>query len=260
MSTLQRFASVVAQQKAKIKKLTIVFSTFLNSWRSVLVIDENDETPVFEPRSGCVSITEFHDSRVPITTIHARDRDDPALPNGHIVFSIEGGNDAGLFSVINIDPTSARLLAGQPLVGHHGNYTLRLRAQDRGAVPNVAFQDVEVCVTDFNDHAPMFVRPEQNNTTLRVFENATIGSIITTVSAIDKDAGLNSQVRYSIRPVGHWKWFEIDSVTGEISLAQPLDREKQKLLQVSDGWSIDALYKIFLLTHFYNIILDKNRS
>ena len=205
----------------------LLFSLF-----SVLVIDENDEAPVFDQRTGCVSVTEFHDSRLPITTIHATDRDDPNTPNGHVLFSIEGGNDKELFSVTNVDGTSARLMAARPLVGLHGNYTLKLRAQDRGQVPNVALQDVEICVTDFNDHAPMFVRPEQNNTTLRVYENTTIGSTIINVSAVDQDAGLNSQVRYSIRPVGHWKWFNVDSVTGDITLAQALDREKQKLLQV----------------------------
>ncbi|XP_057365539.1 cadherin-23-like isoform X1 [Daphnia carinata] len=199
---------------------------------TVQVMDENDETPVFEARSGCVSVTEFHDARVPLTTIHASDRDDPTTPNGHIVFSIQEGNGRGLFSVSSIDHSSARLIAVQPLVGHHGNYTLRVRAQDRGPVPNVAFQDVELCVSDYNDHAPVFVRPEQNNTTFRVYENTTVGSIITSVSAIDEDAGLNSQVRYSIRLVGNWKWFGIDSVTGEITLLQPLDREKQKLLQI----------------------------
>lgn len=209
-----------------------VATTFSRFTFSVLVIDENDEPPVFEPRTGCVSVTEFHDSHVPLTTIQASDRDDPTTPNGRVVFSIEAGNDKGLFSVINIDPTSARLLAARPLVANHGNYTLRLRAEDRGPVPNVAFQDLEICVSDFNDHAPMFVRPEQNNTTLRVFENTTVGSVITSVSAIDQDAGLNSQVRYSIRPVGHWKWFQVDSITGDITLTQPLDREKQKLLQV----------------------------
>ncbi|KAI9560285.1 hypothetical protein GHT06_014300 [Daphnia sinensis] len=198
---------------------------------TVQVMDENDETPVFEARSGCVSVTEFHDARVPLTTIHASDRDDPITPNGHIVFSIQEGNEKGLFSVNNIDHSSARLSAVQPL----GNYTLRIRAQDRGPVPNVAFQDVELCVSDYNDHAPVFVRLEQNNTTFRVYENTTVGSIITSVSAIDEDAGLNSQVRYSIRPVGHWKWFEIDSVTGEITLIQPLDREKLKLLQVTSS-------------------------
>ncbi len=62
---------------------------------SVIVTDENDQPPVFELRSGCVEVTEFHDSRVPLTTIHASDGDDPATPNGQIQFSIEEGNDLG---------------------------------------------------------------------------------------------------------------------------------------------------------------------
>lgn len=65
-----------------------------NAYR-VIVKDENDEVPVFLPFSGCVSVTEFHDSRQPMTTIRAQDRDDPDTPNGQIMFSIEAGNDQG---------------------------------------------------------------------------------------------------------------------------------------------------------------------
>ena len=198
----------------------------------MVVTDENDEPPIFDPVPGCVSVTEFHDVRTPLTTIHATDRDDPSTPNGHVTFAIEAGNEKGLFGLTTVDVTSARLVALKPLVGHHGNYTLRLRAQDRGTPPISAHQDVEICVTDFNDHAPVFVYPEQNNTTLRVFENATVGSVIIIVSAVDEDAGVNSEVRYSIRPVGHWKWFNIDANSGQLTLAQSLDREKQKVLQV----------------------------
>lgn len=215
--------------------------------------DENDEAPMFEFRSGCVDTTEFHDSRIPLTTIHATDADDPATPNGQISFSIESGNDlgsnlkmfhnftndksktfchAGLFGLVSVDAMSSKLFAVKPLVGHHGNFTLKLRAQDRGTPANTAFQDLQICVSDFNDHAPVFVQPEQNNTAFRVFENTTVGSVITTLSATDLDAGLNSLVRYSIRPVGQFKWFHVDNVTGDLTLAQPLDREQQKVLQV----------------------------
>ena len=134
--------------------------------------------------------------------------------------------------MVNIDTMSTKLFAVKPLVSHHGNFTLKVRAQDRGAPVNTAYQDVDICVSDFNDHAPVFVRPELNNTAFRVFENATVGSVITTLLASDEDAGLNSLVRYSIRPVGQWKWFQVDNVTGELTLIQPLDREKQKVLQV----------------------------
>ena len=61
-----------------------------------------------------------------------------------------------------------------------------------------------------------------------------MGSVIGGVSAVDDDVGLNSQIRYMIRPdpVGHHKWFRIDNVTGVLTLDRPLDREKQKFYQV----------------------------
>ena len=140
---------------------------------------------------------------------------------------------AGLFGLVKVDHLSARIVALQSLVGNHGNYTLRMRAQDRGVPAKSAYQNVDVCVSDFNDHSPVFVWPEQN-TTIKVLENAAVGSVITTVSAVDQDVGLNSQIRYTIRPdpLCHWKWFNIDSVAGTLILAQPLDREKQKFYQV----------------------------
>ena len=54
------------------------------------------------------------------------------------------------------------------------------------------------------------------------------------VSAVDEDVGLNSRIRYMIRPdpVGHHKWFRVDNVTGVLTLGRPLDREKQKFYQV----------------------------
>ena len=138
-----------------------------------------------------------------------------------------------LFTVVNADFVSARVFALKPLVGRHANYAIRVRAEDRGAPPNVAHQDVAICVADFNDHAPQFASPEQN-ATVRIAENATIGALVTTVLAVDDDTGLNSQIRYSLRndPLGHSRWFLIDEVTGDVTLALPLDREKQKVYDV----------------------------
>ena len=61
-----------------------------------------------------------------------------------------------------------------------------------------------------------------------------VGSVIGGVSAVDDDVGLNSRIRYMIRPdpAGHHKWFRVDNVTGVLTLGRPLDREKQKFYQV----------------------------
>ena len=70
----------------------------------MIIQDENDQVPVFLPFAECVSVTEFHDARQPMTTVRAQDRDDHNTPNGQIMFSIEAGNDQGppLVAVITI--------------------------------------------------------------------------------------------------------------------------------------------------------------
>lgn len=61
----------------------------------VTVADINDEAPVFVEREGCTMITEFHEARETVTVVRATDGDDPASPNGRILFTIEGGNEKG---------------------------------------------------------------------------------------------------------------------------------------------------------------------
>ena len=89
---------------------------------------------------------------------------------------------------------------------------------------------VRVCIIDVNDHNPVFVKPP-SNVTVRVPENATIGSVVVDVLATDEDSGANALVRYKLRqlPNNHWKSFAINEVTGVITLAKELDREAQRV-------------------------------
>ena len=63
-----------------------------------------------------------------------------------------------------IEQTAAQIFAAKPLVGQYGNYSLQIQAQDRGFPPNSVLSAVNVCVLDFNDHAPEFVSPSENVT------------------------------------------------------------------------------------------------
>lgn len=53
--------------------------------------------------------------------------------------------------------------------------------------------------------------------------------------AIDDDVGPNAAVLYRIKPdaMGNYRTFAIDQVTGMITLRQQLDRERQKIHDVS---------------------------
>nr|CAD7259200.1 unnamed protein product [Timema shepardi] len=171
----------------------------------VNIVDVNDESPVFEPINGCVTITEFHELREVVTVVRATDADDPNTPNGRILFSIVSGNKLGLFKLENLDYSSARIDAVHSLKGLYGNYTLVVQAQDLGSPPNVVST-----------------------------ENATLGSTIIQVHATDDDIGLNGAVRYRLKQdlMGNWRTFSVDSESGIILLKQPLDREKQKIYEI----------------------------
>lgn len=66
-------------------------------------------------------------------------------------------------------------------------------------------------------------------------KNATVGSALVQVVAVDEDIGLNGAVRYRLKadPSGHWKYFDLQPVSGILELRLPLDRKKQKIYDVS---------------------------
>lgn len=149
---------------------TKLYDTLLFLNFSVSVLDINDNAPEFLIPSGCVSITEFHDRSNAITTILTSDADDPTTPNGQVIIDIANNNDLdNLFTVTQILEHTAEIHATQTLHGRHGNYTLVLRMQDLGTPSHLVEAPLDICVTDYNDHAPVFISPPPNST-LRVPE------------------------------------------------------------------------------------------
>lgn len=203
---------------------------------SVSVLDINDNSPVLHMPSACVTITEFHEPMQPIATITATDDDDFHTPNGQVIMDIANGL-SDLFALTQSEALTAELRPTQSLRGRHGNYTIVVRAQDMGTPSLSTEAPLHVCVTDYNDHAPVFVSPPHNST-LRVPENATVGSALVQVIATDGDVGSNGAVRYRLKadPAGHWKTFSLQPVSGVLELRLPLDRNKQKIYDVGLVW------------------------
>ncbi|KAI2667590.1 Cadherin-7 [Labeo rohita] len=108
------------------------------------------------------------------------------------------------------------------------SYTLKIEASNRNIDPRFLSQGpfsdtamVRLTVENV-DEPPIFSSPLSK---MVISEAAKVGTIIGTVSALDPDS-TNSPIKYSIdRNTDLERFFNIESTTGVISTAKPLDRE-----------------------------------
>uniref|UniRef100_A0A663EX87 Cadherin domain-containing protein n=1 Tax=Aquila chrysaetos chrysaetos TaxID=223781 RepID=A0A663EX87_AQUCH len=185
---------------------------------SIILLDVNDSPPSFiSPKLTYVP------ENTPIDTIvfKAQATDPDSGPNSYIEYSLLRplGNK---FSIGTIDGEVR--LTGELDREAMSNYTLTVVATDKGQPSLSSSTDVVVIVLDINDNNPLFA---QKLYKVEVGENTLTGTDLIQVFATDGDEGTNGQVRYAIVSGDANNEFRIDSVTGVITVAKPLDREKK---------------------------------
>ncbi|KAM4764639.1 protocadherin gamma-B5-like [Cyanocitta cristata] len=118
------------------------------------------------------------------------------------------------------------------------SFELVLTAVDSGDPSRSGTVQVRVNVTDANDNPPVFSKVVYE---ARVAENPPPGSLVLRVRATDADAGSNGRVFYSFGnvPEAVRVLFSVDSESGEIRTAGPLDFEEKPTyifgLEAMDG-------------------------
>ena len=112
-----------------------------------------------------------------------------------------------------------RLLDREHVSEHH----LTVVARDGGGLQ--CRMTVDVRLTDVNDNPPRFV--PGSHYTGSVPEDASVGTPILRVAAVDPDLGVSRRVRYSMEPPHVGVLFTVDAVSGVITLLQSLDREQR---------------------------------
>lgn len=93
--------------------------------------------------------------------------------------------------------------------------------QDHGNPPLSSSVSFYIHVTDTNDEAPTFANQHY---IANVVENSSPSNSLLTVSAFDKDLGVNAEIRYQLHEDANSK-FLIDSDSGEITTNGVFDRE-----------------------------------
>ncbi|XP_045856709.1 protocadherin gamma-A3 isoform X12 [Meles meles] len=110
-------------------------------------------------------------------------------------------------------------------------HQLVLIASDGGNPVRSGNLYIQVVVLDANDNPPVFTQSEYQ---VSVPENLPLGTTLLTVNATDPDEGFNAQVSYILdkMPGKVAQMFDLNSVTGDISILKSLDYEDATFYEI----------------------------
>uniref|UniRef100_A0A6P7GGN4 Cadherin-related tumor suppressor n=1 Tax=Diabrotica virgifera virgifera TaxID=50390 RepID=A0A6P7GGN4_DIAVI len=183
---------------------------------TINVVDANNNAPSFEQQEYLTPVPEDANGGQEVLRVIAKDDLDVGV-NAEIEYSILGGNGSNRFI---IDKTNGWIKLKEKISGVGTVYNLRIRATDKGIPPQQSETAVTLIITGENRFSPVFTALSYQ---VIVPENEPLGSTILTVSASDRDQGPNGMVRYRISAGNERKEFSVDTVTGAITILQPLD-------------------------------------
>ncbi|EPY80489.1 protocadherin-16 [Camelus ferus] len=214
---------------------------------TVTVLDVNDNPPVFTRSSYRVAVPEDTPIGAELLQVEASDAD-PG-PHGLVRFTLSSGDPLGLFE---LDESSGDLRLARPLdCETQARHQLVVQAADPAGA-HFALAPVTIEVQDVNDHGPAF--PLSLLSTSLV-ENQPPGTLVTTLHAIDGDAGAFGRLHYSLLeagpgPEGH-EAFALNSSTGELRARVAFDYEHtgsfQLLVGATDAGNLSASVTVSVL-------------
>ncbi|XP_051055243.1 cadherin-17 [Phodopus roborovskii] len=199
----------------------------------VNVIDINDQIPIFEVSDyGNMTLPEDTAVGSTILVIQATDADEPFTGSSKILYKVVQGDPEGRLEVVTDPQTNAGYVKIKKPLDFETEPVTNIVFKAENPEPLVAnvlynassFASFKLFVTDVNE-APVF---PQRIFQAKIREDAAIGTKVGNVTARDPE-GL--PVSYSLSGDKRG-WLKIDSVTGEIFSAAPLDRETESLYRV----------------------------
>ncbi|XP_071951339.1 protocadherin Fat 4-like [Antedon mediterranea] len=211
-------------------------SPLINQTLLTIFIGDNDNSgPVFASNSYASDIAENAVDSTVVLTVTAMYLDARSANIQYFITEVTAATTARErdFEISNL---SGIIRTAAPLDHEDGNgiYTLTVYAVDvDGTEPRTRNTQVVITVTDINDNAPVF---EKDSYRVTITENASSGSLLTSVSATDIDS--TGAISYRIVN-GDPALFQIDALSGELRTAATLDRETKEVyrfsVEASDG-------------------------
>lgn len=183
----------------------------------ISVINSNDHRPEFTEKEYRVEISENTEKDSEILQLHATDADE----DKKLFYSLHTAKNPSSLNLFRVDSVSGVISLIQKLdrelISEH---LLVVSVRDQGTPAKRNFARVVIKVHDFNNHIPEFTSKLIQG---KVFETASVGTRVVQVYAIDRDAGDNARITYSIVSGNIGNAFEIDESMGIISVVKELD-------------------------------------
>ncbi|KAF1626872.1 Cadherin-related family member 2, partial [Eudyptes filholi] len=214
-------------------KFTIIVKVFdgkneaVSKKLTIIVEDRNDNAPVFQYLPYETSIPENMKLNSIIYTVFANDSDTGNASK--VSYSIEevipdSGKNHWLFYIL---PNGSVVLNGSLDYATNAFYQLKILAKDGGGLLHnvLTFQQsstyLSLTIRDLPNLDPRFLSEPYSGS---VPENCSLGTTVLTVTAVDRDTGVNDEISYSITNAS--VPFAISATTGTITVSGPLDREQ----------------------------------
>ncbi|XP_043837792.1 protocadherin gamma-A12 isoform X5 [Dromiciops gliroides] len=157
----------------------------------VVVLDANDNPPVFPQSEYSVSVPENVPKGTLLLTANATDPDEGV--NGEVTYSVRYFKDEAS-EIFHLDSRTAQLFTQETLDFEESTiYEMEIQGQDGGGLLTRA--KVQVTVLDVNDNIPEVIVA---SLTSSVLEHSPPGTVIALLNVHDRDSGDNGQVICSI--------------------------------------------------------------
>ncbi|XP_068812246.1 neural-cadherin isoform X1 [Struthio camelus] len=188
---------------------------------TIWIADVNDHVPKFTKEMWQAIIPENNVIDSEVLQVSATDAD--VGENARLTFSIIGGDPDQKFYIENDTECQCATIRLKKKIdfekAHERQFNLTIKVED------LDFSSIASClieVEDSNDHRPVF---HSHFIQTSPFENMPVGTTVTTVSATDKDSGLNGKIIYSIKSDSDpMRQFAVDR-HGHVIVVGALDRE-----------------------------------
>ncbi|KAB0799258.1 hypothetical protein PPYR_07138 [Photinus pyralis] len=197
----------------------------------VEILDLNDNRPTFTSSSLIFKVREDVPVGHIVGTVASSDVSDrantiPGSSGGHVMYTLTSLTSDQTTDAFDIDRSIGSLIVARELDRERqSEYRLEVRALDTSAInnPQSSAVTVRLDIIDVNDNPPQW---PQDPITILIAEDAEVGTTVYNFTATDKDFKTNGELRYSLlNRRSDSKLFNIDSLTGALILAAPLDYE-----------------------------------